>query len=159
VDSLFWRIAISLVGVALLLIALSNLALYFFGTTAPAAVSRRRVGGSDDGRQASQRYEWSVDYTFRDKTGGEHSGHTTRRGGDTSPKTDSRVYYFPFAPFVSALESEAKPSMGQAVMAALGALLIFVMNGKRKRRPATAARTAQALTGYDDSVEELFHEP
>lgn len=157
-NALFWRLAITLVGAALLFIAVSNLALYFFGTVAPAAISTRRVGGSDDGRPPNQRYEWSVDYTFRDRTGGEHSGHTTRRGGDIPPKTDRRVYYFPSAPFISALESEAKPNTGQAVMAVLGTLLVLVMNGKKKKRPAPAARTAQELTDYDDSVEEQFHE-
>jgi hypothetical protein len=155
---LFWRVAITAVGAALILIAVSNLALYFFGMSAPAAVSTRRVGGANDGQPPNRRYEWSVDYTFRDKNGLEHSGHTTLRGGDIPPKTDRRVYYFPFAPFVSALESEAKPNTGQTVMAALGVLLIFVMNGKKKKRPASAARTARELTDYDDSVEEQFHE-
>ena len=153
---LFWRIIITAVGAALILIAVSKLALYFFGTAAPATVSTRRVGGANDGLPPNRRYEWSVHYTFRDKNGLEHSGYTTIRGGDIPPKTDRRVYYFPAAPFVSALASEAKP--GQAVIAALGVLLIFVMNGKKKRRPAPAVRTAQELTDYDDSVEEQFHE-
>ncbi len=155
---LFWRMAVTAVGAALLLIALSNLALYFFGTAAPAAVSTRRVGGANDGQPPNRRYEWSVHYTFRDKNGLEHSGNTTIRGVDITPKTDSRVYYFPSAPFVSALESEAKPNTGQAVMAALGVLLILVMNSKKKKRPVPAARTVQELTDYDDSVEEQFHE-
>lgn len=154
----FWRIIITVVGAALILIAASNLALYFFGTAAPAAVSARRVGGANDGQPPNHRYEWSVDYTFRDKNGLAHSGNTTVRGGDIAPKTDSRVYYFPFAPFVSALESEAKPNTGQAVTAALGVLLVFVMNSKKKKRPVPAARTVQELTDYDDSVEEQFHE-
>lgn len=154
----FWRIIITAVGAALILIAVSNLALYFFGTVAPAAVSTRRVGGANDGQPPNRRYEWSAHYTFRDKNGLEHSGHTTIRSGDIAPKTDNRVYYFSSAPFISVLESEAKPNTGQAVMAALGVLLIFVMNSKKKRRPAPAARTAQELTDYDDSVEEQFHE-
>lgn len=155
---LLWRIIITAVGVALILIALSNLALYFFGTVAPAAVSTRRVGGANDGQPPNRRYEWSVHYTFRDKNGLEHSGNTTIRGGDLSPKTDSHVYYFPSAPFVSALESEAKPNTGQTVMAALGVLLIFVMNGKKKKHPTPAMRTVQELTDYDDSVEEQVQE-
>ncbi|HEY8499209.1 MAG TPA: hypothetical protein VIL89_01205 [Clostridia bacterium] len=156
--NLFWRIIITAVGAALILIALSNLALYFFGTVAPAAVSTRRVGGANDSQPPNRRYEWSVHYTFRDKNGLEHSGNTTIRGGDIVPKTDSRVYYFPSAPFVSALESEAKPNTGQAVMVALGVLLILVMNSKKKKRSVPAAQNVQELTDYDDSVEEQFHE-
>ncbi|MFZ7104551.1 MAG: hypothetical protein ACOWWO_18105 [Peptococcaceae bacterium] len=157
-NSLFWRIAITLVGVALIWIAVSNLALYVFGETAAADVATRRVGGAGDGRPVNQRYEWSIDYTFRDKNGEEHSGHTTRRGSDISVKADSRVYYFPGAPFISTLESEARPNIGQPLFVVLGGFLIAVMNRRKKKRPAPAARTAQELTDYDDSVEEQFHE-
>ena len=157
-SKLFWRIAISAVDVALILIALSNLTLYFFGETATASVTTRRFGGADDQYQPNQRYEWSADYTFTDQNGTEHSGHTTRRGGDLPPKTDSRVYYFPFAPFINALESEAEPNIGQPLLLVIGVFLLFVMNRKKnKTRPVPPARNAEELKDYDDSVEELFH--
>jgi len=103
----FWRIAISGVGVALILMAVSNLSLYFFGERTYAKVSARRVGGADDNYAATQRYEWSLDYTFKDRGGKTHNGHTTRRGSDMGVKAESTVYYFPFAPFVNSLKSEA----------------------------------------------------
>ena len=157
-SKLFWRIVISAVGAALIFIAVSDLSLYFFGETASASVTTRRVGGADDQYQPNQRYEWSVDYTFTDKNGTEYSGHTTRRGGDLPPKTDSRVYYFPFAPFISALESEAQPNIGQPVFALIGVFLLLVMNRKNKKlRPVPAVRNAKDMKDYDDSVEELFH--
>lgn len=130
----FWRISISAVGVALIAIAVVNLLLFFFGETAIANISTRRVGGADEGRPVSQRYEWSLDYTFSDKNGTTHSGHTTRRGSDISAKSDSRVYYFAFAPFVSTLESEAEPNLSQPLFVIIGVFLIYVMNIKKKRR-------------------------
>jgi len=157
-SKLFWRIIISAVGAALIFIAVSELALYFFGETASASVTTRRVGGADDQYQPNQRYEWSVDYTFMDKKGTEHSGHTTRRGGDLPPKTDSRVYYFPLVPFISALESEAQPNIGQPLFVVIGIFLLLMMSRKNKKlRPVPAVRNAKDMKDYDDSVEELFH--
>jgi len=158
-SKLFWRIVISAVGAALILIAVSNFTLYFFGETASASVTTRRVGGADDQYEPSKRYEWSVDYTFKDKNGVSHSGHTTRRGGDLPPKTESRVYYFPFAPFINALESEAQPNIGQLLFIVIGIFLLLVMNRKRnKARPVPIVQNADDLKDYDDSVEELFHQ-
>lgn len=71
---IFWRIAISTVGVALIVIAVAELLLFFFGEATAANVSTRRVGGADDDRPVSQRYEWSVDYTFKDKNNVSHNG-------------------------------------------------------------------------------------
>lgn len=157
-SKLFWRIVISAVGAALVFIAVSDLALYFFGETATVSVATRRVGGADDQYQPNQRYEWSVDYTFTDNNGVSHSGHTTRRGGDLPPKTDSRAYYFPFAPFISALESEARPNIGQPVLVVIGVFLLLVMNRKNKKpRPVPAVRNSEDIKDYYDSVEELFH--
>jgi hypothetical protein len=150
---LLWRVLITLVGAALICIAVSHLALYFFGETAPVSVATRRFGGSNDGRPSNQRYEWALDYTFYDKNGTARSGHTTRRGSDFSVQTDSRVYYFSLAPFISTLESEAKPNAGQLVCIVLGVFLIVIMNRKKanKRRSPTV-RHVQEFTDYDDSV-------
>lgn len=158
-SKLFWRIVISAVGAALILIAVSNLALYFFGETVSVNVITRRVGGADDQYEPNHRYEWSVDYTFMDKNGLQHSGHTTQRGSDLPPKTDSRAYYFSFAPFINALESEAQPNIGQLLYILIGIFLLLVMNRKRnKARPVPIMQNADDLKDYDDSVEELFHQ-
>ncbi len=158
--NVFWRIAISAVGAAMILIAVFQLFLFFFGATAAADISTRRVGGSNDGAPVSQRYEWSVDYTFKDTGGKTHSGHTTRRGSDTSSGvTDDLVYYFPFAPFISALESDADPGLHQLIYVVLGAFLLIVMNNKKKTHSKPVKRTVRPedLTDYDDSVEDQYH--
>lgn len=133
-SEIFWRIAISAFGVALITLAIFELLLFFFGETAAASVSTRRVGGVDSGRPVSQRYEWSLDYTFSDKNGAMYSGHTTRRGSDLSVQSDSWVYYFPFVPFVNALESEAEPNLSQILFVVTGVFLIYIMNRKKKRK-------------------------
>lgn len=145
-SNLFWRVAISLVGAALVLIAVFQLMLFFLGETAAADISVRRVGGANDNALVSQRYEWSVDYTFKDQDGRIHSGHTTRRGSDTSAGVaDDTVYYFPFAPFVNALERDAGPGLHQLVFVVLGVFLLIVMNKKKgKALPQNDKHNIQA---------------
>lgn len=130
-SKIFWRISISISGIALIVIAVIYLLLFFFGDAADANVSTRRVGGVDSGRLVSQRYEWSLDYTFKDEHGITRSGHTPRRGNDISAKSDSKVFYFPFAPFISALESDAEPNLIQLLFIATEISLIFIMNRKK----------------------------
>lgn len=146
---IFWRIAISAVGVALIVIAVSNLLLFFFGETSSVSVSTRRVGGASSGRPAEQRYEWSVDYTFTDRNGTAQSGHTTRRGSDLSVQTDSTAYYFPFAPFINALESEVEPNLAQPLFVVLGIFLLYVMNHKTKVKKR--ARKTPETPHYPDT--------
>ncbi len=135
-----WRIVISIVGAAMILLALRNISLYYFGEQTIASISVSRRGGSSDSSVSSNRYEWSVDYSFMDSDGNPHNGHTTVRGSDTSAGSiSSSVYYFPFAPYLNALSKDASPSVGQPILIGLGIFLIFVMN-KKKKHPHRAAR-------------------
>ena len=152
-SELLMRIIISAVGVALILIAISNLALFFFGEKVIANVTTRRVGGADDQYQPNQQYEWSVDYSFKDKNGVIHNGHTTMRGGALPPKTDNKIYYFTFAPFMNALEREAQPNISQPIFVVIGIFLLLVMNRKTKKQ---RLRPNKEIKDYDDSVEELI---
>jgi len=154
---IFWRIAISAVGAAMILMAAGSLLLYFFGESASAQVSTTRTGGADDSQSSDRRYTWSVDYTFRDREGETRSGHTTRRGGDTGVKVENTVYYFPAAPFINALESEAEPNLGQPVMTILGVFLLVVMN-RKKKKPKTGRKPVEPIdpNDYDDRAEELY---
>lgn len=162
----FWRIVISTVGVALILMAVGNVMLFFFGENSMAKVSTRRYGGAEDNRPANQRYEWAIDYTFKDLEGNSHSGHTNRRGSDMSVKVENEVYYFPFAPNINSLKSEAVPNIGQPLVIGIGILLLFVMNRKKKKTSDKfkVATTSSGeidipdLNDYDDSVEEVFQE-
>ncbi len=153
----FWRICISAVGAALILMGVINLLLFIFGTTAAVNVTTRRYGGADDGKPSNQRYEWYLDYTFTDDEGIVRQGHTTRRGSDTAVTIDKQVYYFAFAPFIHTLESDATPGFSQPLYIALGVLLIVVMNRKKKPVKRKPIKSPAELTDYDDSVEEQFH--
>lgn len=134
----FWRIVISLVGVGLIVMALGNLAIYMAGDSAAIfAVKTRREGGADNAQQADARYVWVVSYSFKDRQGVIHDGQARRRGGDMGIKVERRVYYLPDMPFFNALEDEARPNVGQAVMIALGFFLLYVMNRKAPGRKAT----------------------
>ncbi len=162
------RILISLVGVAMILLGLSRFVLFFVGDKAVAQVTTRRVGGSSTQYSADKRYEWSIDYTFMDKDGEIHDGHTTRRGSDMGVKVEKTVYYLAAAPFVNGLASEVEPNLGQLVLVGLGVFLLFVMNRRPKRasnpyrsapgRSNAAAVPAPVLNDYDDSIEEVYHE-
>ena len=164
-SNFFWRIIISTVGIALIIMAVVNLMLFFFGISTSAQITTRRYGGADDNRPVSQRYEWSVDYTFNDKDGKNHSGHTTRRGNDMAVKVENRVYYFLFAPFINSLESEAEPNIGQPLLIGIGIFLLFVMNRKKKKgvtkfkvvKKSNGEMDVPELDDYDDSVEQVFH--
>ena len=50
----FWRIAISVVGLALIVLAVVNVSLFFWGESTSAKVTTRRLGGSDPGRPSNQ---------------------------------------------------------------------------------------------------------
>lgn len=138
-SDVFWRIVISAVGVALIVMAIVNLVLFIFGTQTDASVSVRRIGGADNGKPSDIRYRWSVDYTFRDEYGDEHEGHTSKLGGDMSVKTDDTVYYLESVPFINGLESEVKPNFGQLIYVGLGVFLIYVMNPPSKKKRKTMA--------------------
>lgn len=159
-SQLFWRIAISAVGLCLIAIALGSLLVFFIGDSAPVSVKTRRIGGSKDGMSPENRYEWSLDYSFTDKKGKVINGTTTRRGSDMSVRTDSRVYYLSFAPYISFLESDAQPNISQPLFIVLGVFLIYVMNHRRKkkRRSSVTVRGPSDINDYDDSIEEQFHE-
>jgi hypothetical protein len=163
-SELFWRIAISLVGIALILMALGNLLLFILGDTATAAVTTRRYGGERPGAVNDKRYTWYVDYTFTAADGKLYEGHLTKLGSATSAQTSKTIYYFTFAPFFNTPEDTAEPNLGQLVMLAAGVICLYVMNRKPKvsarvKIPVQAGRSAgPAISDYDDSVEEYYQQ-
>ena len=160
------RIGISAIGIALILMAVSNVCLYFLGDSTHTVVTTRRVGGAHTNSAPNQRYEWSVDYTFVDRQGETHDGHSTRRGGDMSVDYIDTVYYFTFAPYINSLEDVATPSIGQPIMVALGIFLLYVMNRKAKGTDvkhksyvaSNGEKIVPELQDYDDSVEDVYHD-
>ena len=133
--TMFWRIAISAVGVALIVLAVGKLAIYLAGEkTHIYDVQTRRIGGSDGNQKPDARYQWDIHYAFTDLDGAVHSGFAKRRGGDMGVTVEKKLYYLPAAPFLHVLEKEGKPNLGQAVMLVLGGFLLYVMNRKKGRR-------------------------
>ncbi|MHB8963823.1 MAG: zinc ribbon domain-containing protein, partial [Saccharofermentanales bacterium] len=153
-SGIFWRIAISAIGMILILMAIGNLLLFFFGDTAQAVVSTRRYGGERQGAVNDSRYTWSVDYSFEADNGTVYEGHLTKLGSATSVSVDRTIYYFPFAPFLNTPEDSAEPNFGQLAMMAAGAFCLIVMN-KRPAGPASRP-VRHELSDYDDSVENYF---
>ena len=131
-SGLFWRIALSAVGVLLILMAVGNLYVYLVGEkTRVFDVKTRRIGGSDANQAPGSRYQWDISYSFRDRSGAVHHGYAKRRGSDSGTTVEKTVYYLPAAPFFNVLESQGRPNAGQAVMLVLGGFLLYVMNRKR----------------------------
>lgn len=136
-SDLFWRFALSILGLVLILIAIARVTLFFAGEITMAEVNTRREGGAKTGRVSSQRYDYSVDYSFVTPNGVTYDGHTVRRGSDIGVTVEKKVYYFSFAPYINALEKEAEPGFSHLILFAAGAFLLFVMNkgwGNEKRR-------------------------
>lgn len=165
-SNLFWRIFISAIGVALILIAIMDFSLFLFGEKTTANVTTRRLLGADPGKPSDIRYKWAVDYTFTDDEGKTYDGHTQKLGSDMSVKVEKSVYYFKKAPLINSLESEAKPNWGQLVYIGLGVFLLFAMNGKKKNKKPKhnavkkpdGSLDVPDLEDYDDSVEEVYQE-
>lgn len=152
----FWRVAISAVGIILILMATGNLLLYIFGDTANAAFSTRRYGGERYNAVNDKRYTWYVDYTFTAANGETYEGHSTKLGSATSVTVGNPIYYFKFAPFLNTTKDSAVPNLGQLAMIAAGGFCLYVMNRKSKKTiPRNVRRT---ISDYDDSIENDFYQ-
>lgn len=155
-SKLFWRVAISTVGVVLILMAVGNLLLFIFGGSANAAFSTRRYGGERVGAVNDKRYTWYVDYTFQADNGKIYEGHLTKLGSATSVSVENPVYYFTFAPFLNTTGDTAKPNAGQIVMIAAGIFCLLAMNGNFKRNKTRDVKLP--ISDYDDSIENNFYQ-
>jgi len=156
VAEILWKLIISTVGFALIAITLCNLLLFFFGKSTSAQVTTRRFGGSDDGRPASQRYSWSIDYTFKDDTGKSYNGTTTRRGGDISVKVENKVCFLSFAPFINALENEVRPNFTQILYIGLGIFLLFSINKKKNKRKDKKNKIKEIMNPKNPSTKDTL---
>lgn len=134
--AIFWRVIITFIGIFLIINTLSNIFLFAFGAAAPAQILTRRFGGSNPGYPADKRYEWSVEYTFIDNEGLEHTGYTKRRGADLSVEVSREVRYLSYAPFINSLSDEAVISPLQLVSIAIGGFLIYSVNWDLNKKRA-----------------------
>ncbi len=126
------RIWITLLGVGLIFMGASEIALGFFGESAPGVITgiRREGGERTDGKPG--RYTYHISYAFTLPDGKEIDGFTKKVGDSVYLKADGvsavRVRYFPFLPYINAMERDAGLGAGQVVLVFAGCALIFLIN-------------------------------
>lgn len=126
------RILLILLGAALILWATGDLALGLFGEHASAVVThiRREGGERTDGKP--NRYTYSISYTFVLPDGEEFNGFTKKIGDAVYLKADGTgriaVRYLKTMPYINAPEESLSLPLKQAMLTAVGILLIVHMN-------------------------------
>ena len=151
------RMLLAAIGLALVLMAITNMLLPLWGHSAVADVNVRRVGGSTGNRNEIS-YQWSVNWTFEvnDRS---YQGNAMRRGSPFGVDTASTVLYLPFAPWINNLADVSRLSALNLLTLGLGALLLTVaLRRTTKQRVTTSPATPSTLRDYDDSIEEYFHQ-
>ncbi|MEW6623971.1 MAG: hypothetical protein AB1420_12725 [Bacillota bacterium] len=133
--SIIARILITLLGMALVLLGSSQVILGFVGKSTSAVITdiRREGGERTDGRPG--RYTYNISYTFSLPDGKEINGFTKKIGSSVYLKADgtstARVRYFPFFPYINAMEQDTGLGAGQLVLILAGGFLIFFINKKK----------------------------
>jgi len=130
------RILISLLGLALILWAISLLALGILGESSDATItSIRRQGGERD-EAIPGRYAYQIGYTFSLPDGRKYYGWQTKIAGNVYLKADGKsirsVRYLKKFPYINALEEDTKFNQGKVVLILVGGFLIYVINKKRE---------------------------
>lgn len=135
-NSLAGRIFLTVVGAALILVGISNIALGIAGrrTTAVVTSIRREGGERTDGKPG--RYTYSIGYTFTLPDGRKINGASKRISDSVYLKADgsstARVRYFEAFPYLSAMETDTGLGLGQMVMIVIGAGVIAMVNPRQK---------------------------
>ena len=131
------RILISLLGIGLIFMGVSQAVLGFAGKSTSAVVTsiRREGGERTDGKPG--RYTYNISYTFTLPNGKEVNGFTKYIGNSVYLKADGtsamRVRYFPAFPYISTMERDARLGAGQAALVIAGVALILLMNFFREK--------------------------
>jgi len=131
------RILITLLGIGLIFMGMSQAILGFTGKSASAVVTsvRREGGERTDGKPG--RYTYNISYTFTLPDGKEVNGFTKHIGDSVYLKADGtstvRVRYFPVFPYINAMERDAGLGVGQVVLMIAGGVLIFLLNRKKRQ--------------------------
>ncbi len=131
------RILITLLGIGLIFMGMSQAILGFTGKSAPAVITdiRREGGERTDGKPG--RYTYNISYTFTLPDGKEVNGFSKHIGDSVYLKADGtsivRVRYFSPFPYINAMERDTGLGVGQVVLMIAGGVLIFLMNRKKRR--------------------------
>lgn len=130
------RILITLLGICLILIAVTQTVLGFAGESTSAVITdiRREGGERTDGKPG--RYTYNISYTFTLPDGKEINGFTKKIGDSVYIKADGKstmqVRYFAFFPYINAMERDTALGAQQVVLIIAGGFLIFFMNWKKR---------------------------
>ena len=131
------RILITLLGIGLIFMGMSQAILGFTGKSAPAVITdiRREGGERTDGKPG--RYTYNISYTFTLPDGKEVNGFSKHIGDSVYLKADGtsivRVRYFSPFPYINAMERDAGLGVGQVVLMIAGGVLIFLLNRKKRQ--------------------------
>ena len=131
------RILITLLGIALILMGMSEMFLGFAGERADAVVTdiRREGGERTDGRPG--RYTYNIGYTFTLSDGRTINGVAKQIGNAVYLKANGEqivpIRYFRAFPYISAIEKDAGLGAGQLILIIAGGTLVFFMNTKKRK--------------------------
>jgi hypothetical protein len=126
------RILVTLLGISLIFMGMSQAILGITGKSASAVVTavRREGGERTDGKPG--RYTYNISYTFTLPDGKKVNGFTKHIGDSVYLKADGtstvRIRYYPAFPYINAMERDAGLGVGQVVLMIAGGVLIFLMN-------------------------------
>lgn len=129
------RILITLLGAALILWSVGEIALGHFGVRASAAVTHIRREGGERAEAVPNRYTYNISYTFVLPDGKAVHGFTKKIGDAVYLKADGTgriaVRYWQAMPCINTPEESSPLPLKQVILAATGIFLIAQMNRKQ----------------------------
>lgn len=134
-NKLIPRILITILGIAIILMGVSQIILGVVGKSAPAVITsiRREGGERADGKPG--RYTYSIGYTFTITDGSKIDGFSKKISDSVYLKPDGtsivRVRYLPDFPYINAMEQDTGLGAGQITLIIAGIFLIYFMNTKK----------------------------
>lgn len=129
------RLLITLLGIALILMATFEVVLGMAGASAMATVNsiRREGGERTDGKPG--RYTYNIGYSFTLPNGKEVNGFAKKIGDSVYLKADGssfvQIRYFPAFPYINAMDQDTKFGARQLVLVLAGGTLIVLINKKK----------------------------
>jgi len=136
-ENYFFRILISLIGVAFIAWGLTTLALAIAGTKATAVITDIRREGGERNEVKRGRYTYNTSYTFMLPNGKKINGVSKSVSNAVYSKPDGKsmvsVRYFSFFPSINALASDTQPGFGQLIFLTIGFFLLYIMNKRQKK--------------------------
>ncbi|HYE69591.1 MAG TPA: hypothetical protein VEA58_13320 [Anaerovoracaceae bacterium] len=131
------RTLITLLGIVLILMGMSEIFLGFAGERADAVVTdiRREGGERTDGRPG--RYTYNIGYTFTLADGRAINGVAKKIGNAVYLKANGQqtvpIRYFRDFPYISTMEKDDGSGAGQLTLIIAGGALVFLMNTKKQK--------------------------